>query len=292
MAELLHRRAQILLGDLAAVSTSPGRLDSTNGTSPRAASCRARVAAMTLHRRRRPRASPAAARRAAVRVPARAGPRCPERRSAASSPRPTASPWRYAEYPVAVSIAWPTVCPRFSTCRRPPSRSSAATTASFVRAQARIIALVRLAAGRDRAPTARRRRSARSSAPPPSRPRARRGQRRERLRVDEHRPPAGGRRRRSSWPRQIHAGLAAVGGVDLGDQRRRASARRHAALVGGGAEPGEVADHAAAERHHVVGPRHPAPRAARATPARRWRASCAARRAGSRSSLSSPRRAP
>ena len=52
---------------------------------------------------------------------------------------------------------------------------------------------------------------------------------------------------------QVDAGLAAVGGVDLGDQGGGHVHDRHAALVGRGAEAGEVADHAAAERDHVVG---------------------------------------
>ena len=56
---------------------------------------------------------------------------------------------------------------------------------------------------------------------------------------------------------QVDAGLAAVGRVDLRDERRRELHDRHAALVGGGAEAGQVADHAAAERDHVVVARHP-----------------------------------
>ena len=47
---------------------------------------------------------------------------------------------------MAASIAWPTVWPRFSTWRRPASRSSSATTASFVRRQPRIVLGVGLAA--------------------------------------------------------------------------------------------------------------------------------------------------
>ena len=59
---------------------------------------------------------------------------------------------------------------------------------------------------------------------------------------------------------EVDAGLAAVGGVDLRDERRRHLHVAHAPLVGGGAEPGEVADDAAAERDHDVLARHPGPR--------------------------------
>ena len=52
--------------------------------------------------------------------------------------------------------------------------------------------------------------------------------------------------------RQVDAGLAAVGGVDLGHERRRHLHNAHAALVEGGAEARDVADDAAAERDHVV----------------------------------------
>ena len=55
---------------------------------------------------------------------------------------------------------------------------------------------------------------------------------------------------------QIDAGLAAVGGIDLGDERRGDVHDGHAALVGGGAEPGEVADDATAERDEVIGAGH------------------------------------
>jgi hypothetical protein len=52
--------------------------------------------------------------------------------------------------------------------------------------------------------------------------------------------------------RQVDAGLAAVGGVDLGDERGRHLHDRHPALVDGGAEARHVPHHAAAERDHVV----------------------------------------
>ena len=56
--------------------------------------------------------------------------------------------------------------------------------------------------------------------------------------------------------RQINAGLAAVGGVDLRHQGRGDLHHPHPALVGGRAEPGQIADHSAAERHDDVGARH------------------------------------
>ena len=56
---------------------------------------------------------------------------------------------------------------------------------------------------------------------------------------------------------EVDAGLAAVGGVDLGDEGRRDLDHRHPALVGVGAEAGQVADHAAAEGDEVVLPGHP-----------------------------------
>ena len=51
---------------------------------------------------------------------------------------------------------------------------------------------------------------------------------------------------------QVHAGLAAVGGVDLGHERGRHLHVAHAALVDGRAEAGQVADHAASDGHDQV----------------------------------------
>ena len=51
---------------------------------------------------------------------------------------------------------------------------------------------------------------------------------------------------------QVDAGLAAVGRVDLGHQRGRHLDVAHAALVDRRAEAGEVADHAAPDRHDEV----------------------------------------
>ena len=54
--------------------------------------------------------------------------------------------------------------------------------------------------------------------------------------------------------REVHAGLAADGGVDLGQQRRRHLQTGDPPVVGGGGEPGGVADDAAAEGHDGVAP--------------------------------------
>ena len=94
---------------------------------------------------------------------------------------------------------------------------------------------------------------------------------------------------------EVDAGLAAVGGVDLGDQRGRHLHDRHAALVDGGAEARHVPHHAAAERDHVVVVAH-AGRGQRAQHACwRSRRTCGARRAGSgcraRRRRGAPRRA-
>ena len=48
---------------------------------------------------------------------------------------------------------------------------------------------------------------------------------------------------------QVHTGLAAHARVDHGEQRRRQLHEGDPAQVRGSGEPGEVADHAAAERH-------------------------------------------
>ena len=46
---------------------------------------------------------------------------------------------------------------------------------------------------------------------------------------------------------EVDTGLAAVGGIDLGHERRGDLHVAHAALVGGGTEAGQVADHSAAQ---------------------------------------------
>ncbi len=56
---------------------------------------------------------------------------------------------------------------------------------------------------------------------------------------------------------QVDAGLAADGGVDLGQQRGRGLQAGHAPVVGGGGEAGGVADDAAAEGHDGVAPEQP-----------------------------------
>ena len=60
--------------------------------------------------------------------------------------------------------------------------------------------------------------------------------------------------------RQVDPGLAAVGRVDLRDERRGDLHDRHAALVDRRAEPRDVADHAAPERDDVVVLVHPGAR--------------------------------
>ena len=71
---------------------------------------------------------------------------------------------------------------------------------------------------------------------------------------------------------EVDRGLAADGGVDLGEQRGRGLHDRDAAVVHGGGEAGGVADHAATERDDRVVAQQP-PRGERAsTGRRRWRA--------------------
>ena len=53
---------------------------------------------------------------------------------------------------------------------------------------------------------------------------------------------------------QVHAGLAADGGVDLAEQRGGHVHDGHAPVVDGGGEPGDVGDEATADGHHGVGP--------------------------------------
>ena len=60
--------------------------------------------------------------------------------------------------------------------------------------------------------------------------------------------------------REVHAGLAAVSGIDLGEEGGRYLNHVHPALVGGGAEPAEVPNDAPAEHHEVIRARHPEPR--------------------------------
>ena len=150
--------------------------------------------------------------------------------------------------------------PRLSTWRRPASRSSAPTIRSFVRSAVedhlverggvelldRAHALPQRAAGDQRRL---------DHLDEPGGELGRR-QRRQQRGIAEH------RRRQVVGAdvvlgrRQVDAGLAAVGRIDLGDQRRRHLDDGDAALVGGGAEPGQVPDHAAAEGDDVVRPGH------------------------------------
>ena len=173
--------------------------------------------------------------------------------------------------------------PRLSTWRRAASRSSSATTASFVRAHAS----TRSASGRA------------SAGAPHALPQRPAGDQRGL----DHLGPAGGqlgRRQRGQDAGigehggrlvvgagvvlalgQVDAGLAAVGGVDLRDERGRHLHHRHAALVDRGAEAREVADDAAAERHHVVVAGHARRGQGAHNALDLRRASCAPRPAGS-----------
>ena len=60
--------------------------------------------------------------------------------------------------------------------------------------------------------------------------------------------------------RQVHPGLAPIGGVNLRDERGGDLYDRDPPLVGGGAEAREVTHDPTPERHQVVGSRHPQPR--------------------------------
>ena len=158
------------------------------------------------------------------------------------------------------------MCPRFSAARKPVSRSSAATTLSFVRAQPSI---TRVMVGRSLSTTARRGGSARTSShrrPPAisavfttsAKPAASSwgGSVREHGGIGEHR---GGLVERADVVlrlRQVHAGLASVGGVDLCHDRRRDVCDRDPALVGRCAEARQVPDHAASEGDDRVGALH------------------------------------
>ena len=83
-----------------------------------------------------------------------------------------------------------------------------------------------------------------------------RRQRRERLRVHEDRRRLVVGADVVLGLGEVDPGLAAVGRVDLRDERRRHLDDRDPALERGGAEAREVADDAAADRHEVVGARH------------------------------------
>ena len=87
----------------------------------------------------------------------------------------------------------------------------------------------------------------------------------------------------------IDAGLAADGGIHLRQQRGRQLHESDAALVAGRRKPGQVADHAAAERQHQASRRSgwPPARPARAT---RSPASCTARHPAARTSTMRPPR--
>ena len=77
-----------------------------------------------------------------------------------------------------------------------------------------------------------------------------RGQRLEHIGVGQHLTRLMKRTDHVLAARMIDGGLAAHGGIDLRQQRRRHLHEIDAALVAGRDEAGEVADHAAAERQH------------------------------------------
>ena len=74
------------------------------------------------------------------------------------------------------------------------------------------------------------------------------GQRRERVGVREHHARLVEGADHVLAERMVDRGLAADRGVDLREQRRRDLDERHAALIDGRGEAGEVADDAAAQR--------------------------------------------
>ena len=207
-------------------------------------------------------------------------------RAAITMPSATASPCSQRRSPPRASIAWPNVWPRFSSARSPVLALVPADDRGLDLAAA--ADRVRQRRG-DRAPAARsmcassHAKNAASRITPylmtsarPARDsrggsvracRCRRARRRLVERADH-----------VLAARMIDAGLAADRRVDLREQRRRHLHEIDAALVAGGGESGDVADHAAAERHDgsvAVQPRVDE----RVDDAMRTsRASCAARR--------------
>src|SRR3989304_6313199 len=68
----------------------------------------------------------------------------PESSASRHIPIATASPWRYRLYPVAVSIAWPIVCPKFKIDLNPDSLSSFDTTSAFISHERLMICIIDL----------------------------------------------------------------------------------------------------------------------------------------------------
>ena len=59
-------------------------------------------------------------------------PKRQDRSAAMIIPKATASPCKYFSYPVAASMAWPKVWPKFKIARKLRSRSSRATTVALI----------------------------------------------------------------------------------------------------------------------------------------------------------------
>ena len=133
--------------------------------------------------------------------------------------------------------------------RRPPSRSSSATTAALMPAQRATCSSIGWSA-RGASP-----RKAYLATSPRPQAHSRGGSDDERLGVAQHRLglPEGADEVLALG--QVDAGLAADGGVDLRQQRGGDVHVRRAAVVGGGREAGDVGDDAAAHGDDDVGPR-------------------------------------
>ena len=161
-------------------------------------------------------------------------------------------------------MAWPMVWPKLSTARSPDSRSSRSTTPALYWIEPATSSCVTAPAVERRArelPHA-----AQHGAPGEqavlghlggAAAQLARRQRLERAQVGEHQARLIEGADVVLAGAEVHGDLAAHGRVDLGEQRRRHLHEADAALVGGGDEPGEVADHAAAERDQRVAAAQP-----------------------------------
>ena len=160
---------------------------------------------------------------------------------------------------MAASSAWPKVWPRLSSARSPVSRSSRATIAGLGAAALGDRVLARGAAGKDLV--------AIGLQPVEEFRIAQHAvfddfgiagaelalrQRVEHLGVGDHQHRLMKRAEQVLAVRRVDAGLAADGGVHLRQQRRRYLHEIDAATDDRGGEAGEIADHAAAERHDQI----------------------------------------
>ncbi len=190
---------------------------------------------------------------------------CPEARprrtaksKASTMPRATASPCRRrSPNPVSASSAWPKVWPKFNKARSPSSRSSAATIAAFIR---QLTMTARVSAAGSRSQTAWPSRfepfeelgiadqpvfddlaiAGAHFAARQCRKARRIGENQARLVEGAEQVLAGA---------GVDRGLAADRAVDLGEQGRRDLHEIDAAQQRRRGEPGNVADHPAAQRH-------------------------------------------